>query len=121
MGKDMKYTFKLSPKFPGHVAAAKILDSLGRGEKRELLVAAILAYDENGRKPSKQSQPALTKNELKSMIAEMLDERLGRKERKPTNGSITPRKKEEPQNADPQDTDEKVQEDILKGLGGFMP
>lgn len=119
MGKDMKYTFKLDPQNPDHVAVSEILDSLGRGEKRKLLVAAILAYDGTEKNPSQRLQQAYTKEELKTLIAEMLDERLGRKGQQSPNTLVLPGKKSMPKNTDPQDADGTIQDDILKGLGGF--
>ena len=120
MGKDMKYTFKLDPQDHDHIIVSEILDGLGRGAKRKLLVSAILAYNGEEKNSTSPWQSALTKNELKSLIAEMLDERLGKKDQKPTSASAIPEKQTISQKNDPKDSDETIRDDILKGLGGFM-
>lgn len=121
MGKDMKYTFKLDPSDPDHVAVSEILDGLGRYAKRRLLVAAILAYEQKNQDPGSQAQHQLSRGELKSLIEEVIDERNG--EKKNFKGDYDSRDSSDAENQKKRDivAEEDDQDDILSGLGDFKP
>jgi hypothetical protein len=118
MGKDMTYNFKLDPDNPEHVAAAKILDSLSRYAKRKLLVAAILAYNGSEKYPDGQSLQPASMDEIKQIVAEMLDQRF-QKDNQGSEPGYLPAESEHDE-ADSKQTKDEIQIDILNGLSGFM-
>lgn len=116
MGKQMRYGFKLDPDNPDHIAVARILDDLDRYEKRNFLVAAVLAYHDSQQKDDNSSAKAVSTDDVRSIVEEMLN---AKKEQTPVVKKQSGSEKEHKLSEVHEETKGNDEGGILKGLGGF--
>lgn len=135
MGKDCRYNIQLDPNNAEHMQVAHILDKLGRGEKRQLIVNAILAYTMNKKdeRAGTGINPEALREIVRSMVIEVLNdcdkstksvETDKQDERKSSFNSVPPTPKEDLQTVPPEKSAEMEKKpdynDIMKSLKGFM-
>lgn len=133
MGKDFRFNIKLNPDNAEHMQVARILDGLGRGAKRQLIVDAILAYTASDGKEN------MNIDAMRETIRTMIDEELNSRDKLNVDGKqeitegirntteqIKPGKQDskKPQKIDSaaasKNTGSEMMDDIMKSFKSFM-
>lgn len=132
LGKDYRYNIKLNPNNAEHMRVAQILDNLGRGEMRQLIVNAVLAY--TMKSTDGQIDAAYDMDTMRTTIYAMVEESLKKHEAQNKNESVKTERHEPKTSVQPTylkpdtnitDADEKGNkpgtiDDIMKSLNGFI-